>query len=80
MAGYVVAVREALGDLPAATRDELVEDLRTHPAEVIPGARRAGRPFRRGPGRDWLPGRRVQPTTTGRERRAADGRDGQLRQ
>jgi hypothetical protein len=32
--GYVDAVRAALGDLPAATRDELIEDLPEHLAEV----------------------------------------------
>jgi hypothetical protein len=35
VAGYVAAVREALADLPAAVRDELVEDLRAHLAEVM---------------------------------------------
>ena len=34
IAGYVTAVREALADLPAAIRDELVEDLRAHLSEV----------------------------------------------
>ena len=32
--GYVDAVRAALADLPAATRDELIEDLPEHLAEV----------------------------------------------
>jgi uncharacterized membrane protein len=31
---YVEAVRTALGDLPPATRDELLEDLPEHLAEV----------------------------------------------
>jgi hypothetical protein len=35
VAGYLAAIREALGDLPAGDRDDLLEDLEAHLHEVV---------------------------------------------
>jgi uncharacterized membrane protein len=83
VARYVEAVRAALADVPAAERDELIEDLRDHLAEVAADgegslADRLGPPAGYAAELRASAGLRPAPTGTVRDRLAAVAGDARL--